>query len=227
MGNERTYFCAYHSYLEAMEPLNDAEKGRLFTACLIYSMTGEAPQLSGNERFIFPSMRGQIDRDKEKYRNHQKSQSENGKKGGRPKNPTKANESEKTHGFFEKAKKAKENEKEKEKENITPPIIPPKGEKDVFSSYAGEDLELLSALRDFESMRKKIKKPMSDRSKEMLLKRLDELADTGSGKIDLLNNAIYHCWQSVYPQEGGNYGTDAAAGHQGDGGKGPQYGTVL
>ena len=123
MGNERTYFCAYHSYLEAMEPLNDAEKGRLFTACLIYSMTGEAPQLSGNERFIFPSMRGQIDRDKEKYRDYQKSQSENGKKGGRPKNPTKANESEKTHGFFEKAKKAKEKEKEKAWEASPRPFL--------------------------------------------------------------------------------------------------------
>ena len=38
---ERPYFCAYHSYLEALEPLNDAEKGRLFVACLTYSMTPE------------------------------------------------------------------------------------------------------------------------------------------------------------------------------------------
>ena len=59
---DRPYFCAYHSYLEALEPLNDAEKGRLFVACLTYSMTGEVPQLSGNERFVFPSLRGQIDR---------------------------------------------------------------------------------------------------------------------------------------------------------------------
>ena len=47
----REYFLAYHSYLESMELLSDAEKGRLFTACLIYSKTGEAPQLGGNERF--------------------------------------------------------------------------------------------------------------------------------------------------------------------------------
>ena len=60
-------FNVYHSYLKAIEPLNDAECGRLLKACLIYSMTGEVPELRGNERFIFPSWQSQIDRDREKY----------------------------------------------------------------------------------------------------------------------------------------------------------------
>jgi hypothetical protein len=59
----RGYFNAYHSYLEAIEPLNDAERGRLFTVCLFYSMTDEAPELRGNERFVFAGMKSQIDRD--------------------------------------------------------------------------------------------------------------------------------------------------------------------
>ena len=63
----REYFPAYHSYLESMSELTDAERGRLFTACLIYSKTGEAPQLSGNERFVFPSFKAQIDRDNKAY----------------------------------------------------------------------------------------------------------------------------------------------------------------
>lgn len=70
-------FNAYHSYLKAIEPLNDAERGRLFTACLEYSMTGEAPELKGNERFVFPSMAAQIDRDKEKYTARCRKNSEN------------------------------------------------------------------------------------------------------------------------------------------------------
>ncbi|WP_295753546.1 DUF6291 domain-containing protein [uncultured Oscillibacter sp.] len=89
----REYFCAYHSYIESMEQLTDAERGRLFTACLFYSKTGEAPQLSGNERFVFPAMRSQIDRDIQNYEDFVKKQSENGKKGGRPRKPT---ESQKT-----------------------------------------------------------------------------------------------------------------------------------
>lgn len=60
-------FNVYHSYLKAIEPLNDAECGRLLKACLEYSMTGAVPELRGNERFLFPSWQSQIDRDKEQY----------------------------------------------------------------------------------------------------------------------------------------------------------------
>lgn len=63
----REFFCAYHSYLKAIEPLNDAERGRLFTACIEYSISGVTSELRGNERFLFPSIKEQIDRDTEKY----------------------------------------------------------------------------------------------------------------------------------------------------------------
>lgn len=83
----REYFQAYHSYLQSMEPLNDAECGRLFRALLKYSETGECEELRGNERFVFPTMRAQIDRDNQKYEEKCQKNSENGKQGGRPKNP--------------------------------------------------------------------------------------------------------------------------------------------
>jgi hypothetical protein len=126
----REYFCAYYSYLASLEPLNDAEVGRLFRALLIYSETGAAPELRGNERFIFPMMKDQIDRDADKYQAFCLKQSEVGKKGGRPKkeeNPTLFEETQKTQPFFEKPKKPKE--KEKEKENIkerTTNVVPKK-----------------------------------------------------------------------------------------------------
>ena len=130
MGIE--YFCCYHSYLEIMEPLNDAEKGRLFTACLQYSMTGEAPQLSGNERFVFPAFKSQIDRDNQKYSDRCRKNAENGKAGGRPKKQTDSPETEKSERFSEEPKKAKEKEKakakEKAKENTSPPLSPSPGE---------------------------------------------------------------------------------------------------
>lgn len=131
----REYFCAYHSYIESMEQLTDAERGRLFTACLFYSKTGEAPQLSGNERFVFPAMRSQIDRDIQNYEDFVKKQSENGKKGGRPRKPT---ESQKTQPFFEKPKKGKE--KEKEKENEISPLNPPRGKRERFTPPTVEDV---------------------------------------------------------------------------------------
>ena len=42
-----TYIKLFIDYLEAIEPLGDAERGRLFTALLQYAKTGEAPQLGG------------------------------------------------------------------------------------------------------------------------------------------------------------------------------------
>ena len=101
------YFCCYHSYLEAMEQLNDAERGRLFTACLTYSKTGEAPELRGNERFVFPAFRSQIDRDNANYEEKCRKQSDNARKRW---DATACN------GMPTDAKHAKTKEKEKEKE---------------------------------------------------------------------------------------------------------------
>ena len=74
------YFCAYHSYLQSMELLTDAERGRLFTALLEYSATGITPEFRGNERFVFSGMRAQIDRDAKNYEEKCRKQSENAKK---------------------------------------------------------------------------------------------------------------------------------------------------
>lgn len=116
------YFNAYHSYLKSIEPLNDAERGRLFTACLMYSETGEVADLRGNERFIFPMMKEQIDRDRRKYEAKCRKQSENALMRwhanacqSMPTDAKDAKEKEKT----------KEKAKAKEKESITPK--PPRG----------------------------------------------------------------------------------------------------
>lgn len=77
----RDYVCLYHSYLGAIQALGDAERGRLFTAMLEYSLTGATGHLSGNERFVFPMIKAQIDRDKEKYESKCLKNRENGKMG--------------------------------------------------------------------------------------------------------------------------------------------------
>lgn len=111
-------FNAYHSYLDTMEALNDAECGRLFRALLEYSATGAAPELRGNERFVFPGMRSQIDRDIEKYNAKCARNRENGEKGvghsppnapERPRTPPKDKD------------KDKDKEKDKDKDISFPP----------------------------------------------------------------------------------------------------------
>ena len=119
MGRE--YFKAFHSYLKSIEPLNDSERGRLFTAMLEYSSTGVSPRLSGNERFIFPTMKANLDREIESYRNVEKRNRENGRNGGRPKNPKNP------LGFFGTQETQTEQDKDKDKDYISPPIYPPQG----------------------------------------------------------------------------------------------------
>lgn len=53
----REYFLAYHSYLEILMELSDAECGRLFRAALEYSATKKTPDLRGNERFLFATLK--------------------------------------------------------------------------------------------------------------------------------------------------------------------------
>ena len=87
--------------------------------------------------------------------------------------------------------------------------------KNAFSDYAGEDANLLSALEDYAAMRQKIKKPMTERAKQQLCGKLDKLAGTAAGKVELLNEAILHCWQSVYVPDGWKEGTRGNADNAG------------
>lgn len=70
---ERKGFFCYNSWLKALEPFGDAERGRIWTSLLEYSnglaIDGHS---SGNERFILPMLIDQIDRDTQK--NEKKSQ---------------------------------------------------------------------------------------------------------------------------------------------------------
>lgn len=125
----RPYFCAYHSYLENMELLNWEERGRLFTALLEYSKDGTLIPLTGNERFVFPGIRSQIDRDKAQWEQIDNVKTANGRKGGRPKKA----ETEKANGLDENLKnqqvisvskkslekEKKKKDKEKDKDNIS------------------------------------------------------------------------------------------------------------
>ncbi len=122
-GEGMIYIKLFLDYLDAVEPLGDAERGRLFTALMQYARTGEAPQLSGNERFLFPMMRAQIDRDSAEYKDYCEKQAENGKKGGRPKKPKnppfsgKPTASQKSQDKDEDKEKDKDEDKDSGKDN--------------------------------------------------------------------------------------------------------------
>lgn len=198
-------FNAYHSYLKAIEPLNDAERGRLFTACLQYSMTGEAPELKGNERFVFPSMAAQIDRDKEKYASRCRKNAENISKrwsttvyGGKNRIPTDT-------------KHTKDKDKDKDKDNI-PPIspngdIPPAGgakkpknaAKAAIEAWTA-DAELRKLLFEWLDVRKAQRAANTEGAIKQNLAKLPELAQqSGLSMQDYVREIIRRSWRAFYP----------------------------
>ncbi len=76
------YVQVYYDFIHSLTPLSDAERGRLFTAMLEYAGQGTVPDLRGNERFVWPQLKSQIDRDNEKYDEISQMRSEAGKQGG-------------------------------------------------------------------------------------------------------------------------------------------------
>jgi len=72
-----------------------------------------------------------------------------------------------------------------------------KGEKaDAFSTFAQDDEEMLTLLKEFEAMRKRQKKPMTDRAKQMLVDKLKSFPE--ERRKPALEESIYNCWSSVY-----------------------------
>lgn len=103
------YLKVFTDFAEIVEPLQDAEVGRLFKSMLAYAETGAAPDLRGNERFVWNAAKQIIDRERE----YSDKQAEKGKKGGRPKKPEKADESQQKP---EKADESRKSQKDKDKD---------------------------------------------------------------------------------------------------------------
>lgn len=60
-----TYLKVWVSFREALKEYSDAEKGRLFDAMLAYAADGEEPHFTGNERFIWATVKQNIDMTRE------------------------------------------------------------------------------------------------------------------------------------------------------------------
>ena len=108
------YLKVWTSFREVIEPLQDAEKGRLFDMMLLYAEEGTDPgNFAGNERFVWPAAKQIIDLTAEKAEKLR----QNGLKGGRPvtkENQTEANESKNNQSEpNESCKEKKRNNKEK------------------------------------------------------------------------------------------------------------------
>ena len=61
------YLKVFTDFVQDIGDLGDAERGRLFTAMLMYAETGEEPELRGNERFLWNTAKKNIDNQRASY----------------------------------------------------------------------------------------------------------------------------------------------------------------
>lgn len=64
--------------------------------------------------------------------------------------------------------------------------------------------ELKIALDGFVEMRKKIKKPLTERALQLALKKLKELSSDEQTQIKIINQSVEHGWQTFYPLNDNN-----------------------
>lgn len=111
----KEYVKLWDSYAAYFEPLSEAEVGRLVLAMLKYKSTGTAPELKGNERFVWPAIQRDIDAAIEAQNALSSTRSSAGKRGGRPKSICVSEKANESKCFLEKAKKAMDKDKDKDK----------------------------------------------------------------------------------------------------------------
>lgn len=198
----KKYVKAYFDWIEQMSALSDAEKGRLFTAILEYARSGREPENSGREGLVFPTFKATLDREAEIAAIN----AENGAKGGRPVKPNET-ENNRTKPTKTENNRKKANETGQKPTNNTRHKTQDIGQKtqdnnartrDAFAAFAAGDGDLLAVLKDFEKMRRSIKKPLTDTAKKLLVNKLENNFPPEQWK-PVLEQSIVKCWQDIYP----------------------------
>lgn len=101
-------------------------------------------------------------------------------------------------GKENKEKESKENKNKinKNKEDIAKKFI---DENNHLIDEKFEDETLKNTLRDFIKMRKAIKKPLTERALELIIKELYKLSQNVDEQIKILEKSIVSNWQDIYP----------------------------
>lgn len=73
-----------------------------------------------------------------------------------------------------------------------------KADNNIFAAFAGDDSDLLSALQGFAEMRVKIKKPMTERARKLMLTELVKLSQDRDTQIAILDQSVKNCWAGVF-----------------------------
>lgn len=188
-------FKFFASYLEAACELNAKDCGDFLFAVCQYGINGEEVPLKKSLRPLWLAIKPNIN-------NSRKYQS-NGEKGGRPKKPP-LQKSESPLSENEKPDKDKEKdvdrdtEEKKESQAAAAAGESDNRSRDVFSTFADGDGELLQALQDYDSMRREKRKALTDTMRRSLCQQLDEEFHRCEW-VQIIKQATRQGWLKFYP----------------------------
>lgn len=175
---DRESFIFYKSFYEAIKEVEDKDKIQIYESICKYSLYEEETELTGISKILFTLIKPQLKANTKRF--------EDGKKGGRPKKKTTGYEKKKTTGYSEK----------KPNNNVNVNV------NDNYNENYNvnvNDNKLKIALDNFCEMRKRIKKPLTENAKELVIKKLDSIANNEEEKIQILNNSVMNSWQGIFP----------------------------
>jgi hypothetical protein len=132
-------FILHKDSLEILDQLSDDQAGKLFKAIFSYQKTGEIGNVDQLVKIAINPFVNQFKRDEEKYKNVVERNKINGLKGGRPKNPTKPNETQRNPvGYLE------------TQNNPTKPKKPDSDSKNKSDSESKKESELYISKNNFD-----------------------------------------------------------------------------
>lgn len=194
---KKNSFILYTEQKTVIDKLSDEQAGKLIKAIYEYAETGKMPELDNVLDLVIIPFKTVLDKNKENYEKICKARAEAGSKGGKQKKQlqTKASKSKQKKQLqtkdddndneYDNDIKKEKNKKKKKVEEI------------CLENHFSEELK--NTLNDFIEMREKIKKPMTEKAIELLVRKLKKLADSEEKQIAILEQSIECCWQTIYP----------------------------
>ena len=178
-------FILHKDSLSVLNKLTDEQAGKLFKSIFIYQTENVLPD-DNLISIIFEPFLNQFKRDVENYKKTCEARKIAGSKGGKQKVANASKSKQKVANLADSDNKNK-NESKNESKNDLPIFI----NKDLFDSFV--------------EMRNKIKKPLTDKAKELLLKDLTNFENLKAGNANIaLENSIKNSWQGVFEPKPNN-----------------------
>lgn len=221
MTHERTSFVLYKEYANHIKLLTMEQRGVLLTAIYAYECETELPEMDVVVQMAFSFIRGQLERDREKYNDVCAKRSQAGQRSAEARrNKTEQDGTKLTSVEFVKTKGTNVNKREQTGTNSTDNDNEYDNDTDNDTEYVSEHVsdikkktskkesglapyglsEALEAeVKNFIQARKQMRKPMTDRAIELFVKRVQSLGNSDAERIEMIQTAIERGWQTVYP----------------------------